>query len=128
MKQKKFPITEVTISNKIGRPVSCSIRMSHLKELRIQPHLFMESYSDFFENLPWEKKDLDKNNQRKNAIIRFGVSLKGVRFFMAKEDGTVFPIDFFFNKEFLEKRVNHIFGTILSQYYKFIKMNSLEIL
>lgn len=116
MKNKKFPISQVTISNKIGRPINSIVRMSNLKDFYIRPDLFLHTFADFFDELP-EKE----NASTKNTSITFNVYLKGLTLFMEKEEGTDFPIDYFFKKAFLPKPIHHFFGTILSQFYRFIK-------
>lgn len=106
----------MTISNKIGRPINSIVRIGNLKEFYIRTGFFLQVFANFFDELPWEE-----NASKKNTSITFNVSLKGLTLFMEKEKGTNFPIDYFFNKEFLPKTIHHIFGTVLSQFYKFIK-------
>ncbi len=121
MKNKKFPITHVTISNKIGRPINSIVRISNLKDFYIQPKLCLETFAIFFDDLPWEKSDLDISVQTKNTLVTFGVTLKGLRFFMAMENANEFPVSYFLKREFLSKPIHHIFGSVFSQFYKFIK-------
>lgn len=121
MKPKKFPLTQVTISNKIGRPINSIVRMSSLKYLYIQPDFFLQTFAGFFDELPWEKNASEENSWRKSASIEFKVSLKGLRLFISKEEETDFPINYFFNKEFHTKPIHHLFGSVFSQFYKFIK-------
>lgn len=116
MKNKKFPITQVTISNKIGRPINSIVRMSNLKEFYIRPDFFLQTFAEFFEKLPWTE-----NASQKNTSITFSIFLKGLTLFMEKEEGTNFPIDYFFNKEFISQPIHPLFGSVLSQFYKFIK-------
>lgn len=121
MKNKKFPITQMTISNKIGRPINSIIRMSNLKDFYIQPKLFLETFAEFFDDLPWVKNDLDNSVQTKKASIEFDVSMKGLRFFIEKNEEIDFPVNYFFKKEFRTKPIHHFFGSVFSQFYKFIK-------
>ena len=100
MKDKKFPLTQVTISNKIGRPINSIVWMSNLKYFYIQPEFFLQTFIAFFDELPWEQNGEETNSMRKNAIMEFDVSLKGLRFFMAKSEETNFPLNYFFTKEF----------------------------
>ncbi len=121
MKNKKFPLSQVTISNKIGRPINSIVQMSNLKYFYIQPELFVKTFIEFFDELPWEKNASEKISLRKNASIEFKVSSKGLRLFIEKEEDTNFPINYFFNKEFRTKPIHHLFGSVFSQFYKFIK-------
>lgn len=121
MKYQKFPITQMTISNKIGRPINSVIRMSNLKDFYIQPKLFLKTFAEFFDDLPWTKKNLDNSIQSKKASIVFGVSMKGLRFFIAKDDDDDFPVNYFFKKEFHTKPIHHVFGSVFLQFYKFIQ-------
>ena len=121
MKNKKFPLTQVTISNKIGRPINSIVQMSNLKYFYIQPDFFLQNFAAFFDELPWEKNASEKISLRKNASVEFQVFLKGLRFFMEREDETDFPIDYFLKKEFRTKPIHHLFGSVFSQFYKFIK-------
>lgn len=121
MKNKKFPLTQVTISNKIDRPINSIVKMSNLKYIYIQPDFFLQTFVDFFDELPWEKNATDENSLRKNARIEFKVSLKGLRFFIAREGVIDFPIHYFFNKAFHTKPIHHLFGSVFSQFFKFIQ-------
>lgn len=121
MKNKNFPITQMTISNKIGRPINSIIRMSNLKDFYIQPNLSLKVFADFFDDLPWEENDLGNSIQVKKASLELGVSMKGLRFFITKEEDNDFPVNYFFTKEFHTKPIHHVFGSVFSQFYKFIK-------
>jgi len=121
MKKKKFPITQVTISNKIGRPINSMVQMSNWKDFYIQPDLGLKFFGELFDDLPWEKNDLGKTIGHKKASITFDVFMKGVRLFMEKKDESEFPVDYFLKKKFKSKSINHLFGTVFSQFYKFIK-------
>lgn len=57
MKKQKFPITQLHISNKVGRPIKSPIHVSNLEELHIDPELFIKTFSPFFEELPWDPYD-----------------------------------------------------------------------
>lgn len=120
MKAKKFPVTQVTISNKIGRPIDSIIRMSNLKDFYIQPDLCLNSFQDFFESIPWETVSPNSSNSYKTVTIELKVNLKGLRFFIAKEKNNV-PVDYFFNKDHETKTIHHLVGSLTSQYYKFIR-------
>lgn len=114
MKSTKFPITQVTISNKIGRPINSIIRMSNLKDFYIPPKLFLDTFVNFL-------NDLNYSALTKNTSIEFKVSMKGLRFFMEMENGNDFPVSYFLKEEFKTKTIHHVFGSIFSQFYKFIK-------
>jgi len=115
MSNKKYPFTQITISNKIGRPINSIVRMSNWKDFYIQSDLGLKTFAAFFNDLPSNKK----------ASIQFEVTLKGVRLLMKRKDETDFPIDYFLKEEAKTKAITHLFGTVFSQYYKFIK-NELE--
>ena len=121
MKNKKFPITHVTISNKIGRPINSNVRISNLKDFYIEPNLCLATFANFFEDLPWEKSNSNNSVQIKNTAAIFEVSLKGLRFFMEMENINEFPVSYFLKEEFLPKAINHVFGSVFSQFYKFIR-------
>ncbi|MFK7774844.1 MAG: hypothetical protein AB8F94_22075 [Saprospiraceae bacterium] len=121
MKNKKFPLTQVTISNKIGRSINSIVWMSNLKYFYIRPDFFLQTFVDFFDELPWEKNASEKTSLRKNVSITFSVSLKGLSFFMEKKEEANFPIDYFFKKGLHHKPIHHLFGSVFSQFYKFIK-------
>jgi hypothetical protein len=121
LKNKKFPITNVTISNKIGRPINSIVRISNLKDFYIKPKLCLETFAILFNDLPWEKSDAGNSVQSKNTSAIFEVTLKGLRFFMEMENINEFPVSYFFKEEFLPNAINHVFGSVFSQFYKFIR-------
>lgn len=120
MKAKKFPVTQVTISNKLGRPIDSIIRMDNLKSFYIQPDLCLTTFNDFFKSIPWEITSPLPSNSLKTVGIVLKVNLKGLRFFIEKESNNV-PVNYFFNKDFETKTIHHLIGSLACQFYKFIK-------
>lgn len=110
----------MTISNKIGRPINSIVRISNLKDFYIQPKLFLDFFDGFYNDLPWKKSDVNNSVQTKNTSAAFEVTLKGLRFYMAMENENEFPISYFLKEEFLSRSINHVFGSVFSQFYKFI--------
>ena len=57
MSKNTFPITQVQVSNKVGRPIKSPMHISDLKTLGISPELFLEKFSPLFSELPWDPYD-----------------------------------------------------------------------
>jgi len=57
MSKKTFPITQLQISNKLGRSIKSPIHVSNLKTMGIDTKLFLEKYAPLFSELPWDPYD-----------------------------------------------------------------------
>lgn len=57
MSKNKFPITQVQVSNKIGRSIKSPILVSDLRTMGISPKLFLDKFSPLFAELPWDFYD-----------------------------------------------------------------------
>ena len=57
MSKNTFPITQVQVSNNVGRSIKSPMHISNLKTLGINPKLFLEKFSPLFAELPWDPYD-----------------------------------------------------------------------
>ena len=105
MAKKKLFITQQTISNKTGRPIKSPIRIGKIKEWHLNLPLLSKLFTPLFDTLP----------DRSFASADFVLTRRGAKFFIKIEKNTP---DKILPDHFIE---NHIFATLLAQFYKMVQ-------